>query len=88
MEDEMKKNKYYKGTTRNCSTFAREGVRVSTGNENISGEESILFRKFVTPNQLYNDTKNLENVKTIVDAGNKSDYRIKDKIIFLIKQKK
>ena len=30
MEDEMRSNKGYQGRSRNCSTFAREGVKKAT----------------------------------------------------------
>ncbi len=72
MKKEMDANKGYQGQSRNCSTFAREGVKVGTGDDDISGEEGNV----VTPNQLYKDTKMEDNVKVEVDPGNLVDTSI------------
>ena len=71
--------------SRNCSTYAREGVRKAKGDDNIRGEESILFEKFVTPNQLYKETKQKDKVKTIVDAEDKVEYKIDNRLNLLKK---
>lgn len=78
MQNGINQNKGYCGASRNCATYAREGVRAATGNTEISGEESIMYSNFVTPNQLYNDTKINNNVNTIVDAEDKTDYKINE----------
>ena len=71
MEDEMRSNKGYQGRSRNCSTFAREGVKKATG-EDVKGEESsLLLFKYVTPNKLFQDTKKIKDTKTIVDPNGK-----------------
>ena len=58
----------------------REGVREATGNTQISGEERILFKKVVTPNQLFIDTKAQNNVVPIIDLGNVVNYKIRYRI--------
>ena len=71
MQDEMRSNKGYQGRSRNCSTFAREGVKQATG-EDVKGEESsFLFFKYVTPNRLFQETSTLKDTKTIVDPDGK-----------------
>lgn len=76
IQNEIDSNKGYKGKSRNCSTFAREGVRVATGKD-VKGEESIMFNRFVTPNKLYKDSKSCENSTVIKDPGSKIDYQFK-----------
>lgn len=76
MQEGIKLNQGYKGASRNCSTYAREGVRKATGDDSLSGEESILLENFVTPNQLYKETSQKDNVKPIVDAKDKVNYKI------------
>lgn len=80
LEEGILKNEGYKGTSRNCSTYVREGVREATGNTQISGEERILFKKVVTPNQLFIDTKAQNNVVPIIDLGNVVNYKIRYRI--------
>ena len=73
MESEMQSNKGYRGRSRNCSTFAREGVKIATGND-VSGEEgSLLIFNYVTPNRLFQDTKKLENTKVLKDPEGKEE---------------
>lgn len=70
--------------SRNCSTYAREGVESASGKE-IEGEESFLGNTYVTPNQLFEDTKKLPNTKVLVDPGNKTDYEFSTYIKSTIK---
>ena len=73
MESEMRSNKGYRGRSRNCSTFAREGVKKATGKD-VSGEErSLLIFNYVTPNKLFKDTKKLENTKVLKDPEGKEE---------------
>ena len=51
----MQSNKHYRGQTRNCSTFAKEGVKAASGQE-VDG--SIMWVD--TPNALFQDTKKLD----------------------------
>ena len=85
MQEGINLNQGYRGISRNCSTYAREVVRKATGDDNIRGEESILFEKFVTPNQLYKETKQKDKVKTIVDAEDKVEYKIDNRLNLLKK---
>ena len=71
MESEMQSNKGYKGRSRNCSTFVREGIKKATGEE-ISGEECSLFIfNYVTPNKLFQDTKKLKDTKVLKNPDGK-----------------
>lgn len=88
LKKEIKSNKGYNGRSRNCSTFAREGVRSASGDPNISGEESVYFNNVVTPNQLYYDTSKNENVSVKKDAGDKINYRAKQYVDKQIKEAK
>ena len=73
MESEMQSNKGYRGRSRNCSTFAREGVKKATGKD-VSGEErSLLIFNYVTPNKLFKDTRKLENTKVLKDPEGKEE---------------
>lgn len=71
-------HKNYMGQSWNCSSYAREGVRAATGVQ-IKGEETFetFFSdyNYVTPNALYNATKNLKGTREIVKAGNKTNYQ-------------
>lgn len=85
LQNEIKLNKGYKGMSRNCSTFAREGVRAVSDKE-IKGEESFLGKSYVTPNKLFEDTKMLPNTDVLVDPGQKTKYEFKSVIKAVIKQ--
>ena len=85
LKNEIKLNKGYKGMSRNCSTFAREGVRAVSDKE-IKGEESFLGKSYVTPNKLFEDTKMLPNTDVLVDPGQKTKYEFKNVIKAVIKQ--
>ena len=74
LQEEINSNKGYKGMSRNCSTFARVGVRNAT-EKDVDGTENYLFYNYVTPNSLFEETKALLNTKVIVDPGNKTDYK-------------
>ena len=75
IDKEIKSNKGYMGRSRNCSTFARECIRIAT-RKNVSGEETnFIFIKYVTPNALFNETKRIDNTKVIVDPYEKTDYK-------------
>ena len=76
---EVNANKGYKGMSRNCSTFVREGIRVAT-NQNVKGEESYLGNSYVTPNRLFKDTEKLENTTVIKNPGKKTNFEFKDLI--------
>lgn len=84
LQNEIKLNKGYKGMSRNCSTFAREGVRAVSDKE-IKGEESFLGKSYVTPNKLFEDTKMLPNTDVLVDPGQKTKYEFKSVIKAVIK---
>jgi hypothetical protein len=88
LKKEIKSNKGYNVRSRNCSTFAREGVRSASGDPNISDEESVYFNNVVTPNQLYYDTSKNEKVSLIKDAGDKINYRAKQYVDKQIKEAK
>lgn len=69
MYEEMQNDKFYRGQSRNCATYAMEGVRESS-DQDVSGEEtSLLFIDYVTPNQLFKDTKELNGIEIILDPG-------------------
>ena len=70
INNEINANKGYKGMSRNCSTFVREGIRVAT-NQNVKGEESYLGNSYVTPNRLFKDTEKLGNTTVIKNPGKK-----------------
>ena len=76
---EVNANKGYKGMSRNCSTFVREGIRVAT-NQNVKGEESYLGNSYVTPNRLFKDTEKLGNTTVIKNPGEKTNFEFKDLI--------
>jgi hypothetical protein len=85
LNKEIRSNKGYNGRSRNCSTFAREGVRAATGNPNIKGTENvgdilIGYDEVVTPNQLYYDTQKSEDPSVVKNAGDKIQYRLNDMI--------
>ena len=52
-------NSYYQGTTNNCSDFARYGVQQLLPGSDRSGfgKEELFGKQFVTPNELFKDTK-------------------------------
>ena len=79
INNEVNANKGYKGMSRNCSTFVREGIRVAT-NQNVKGEESYLGNSYVTPNRLFKDTEKLGNTTVIKNPGEKTDCEFKDLI--------
>ena len=85
LQTEIESNKGYKGMSRNCSTFAREGVRNALGN-NIKGEESFLGKTYVTPNRLFEDAKIFPNTEIVVDPGKKTNYKFSSTIKSAIKQ--
>ena len=76
---EVNANKGYKGMSRNCSTFVREGIRVAT-NQNVKGEESYLGNSYVTPNRVFKDTEKLGNTTVIKNPGEKTNFEYKDLI--------
>ena len=77
MQKEIKSNKGYKGRTRNCSTFAREGIMAATG-KRVKGEESTFGFDYATPNALFNDTRKTYGAKVILDPGDKTKYEFKN----------
>ena len=82
---EIKSNKGYNARSRNCSTFAREGVRASTGNQNISGTENVGnifvgYADITTPNQLYYETLKKESPVIVKNAGGSIQYRLDDMV--------
>jgi RHS repeat-associated protein len=73
MESEIQSHKGYRGRSRNCSTFAREGVKKATGKD-VNGEErSLLIFNYVTPNKLFQDTKKMQNTNVLKDPGGKEN---------------
>ncbi len=77
MESTRQDNKDYNGYYWNCSTFAREGVNSaaqSTGQYGVSGVEIVGGKFSVTPNQLYNETRGLQNATVLKDPGNKVNH--------------
>ena len=85
LKKEIKSNKGYNARSRNCSTFAREGVRASTGNQNISGTENVGnifvgYADITTPNQLYYETLKKESPVIVKNAGGSIQYRLDDMV--------
>ena len=73
MESEIQSNRGYRGRSRNCSTFAREGVKKAIGKD-VNGEErSLLIFNYVTPNKLFQDTRIMENTNVLKDPGGKEN---------------
>ena len=86
LQKEIESNKGYKGMTRNCSTFAREGVRAATGKE-VKGEENFLWNNYVTPNSLFKETQTLKSTTTIINPGQKIEYKFSTNIKRLFKER-
>ena len=62
MEKEIHSNKHYKGQTRNCASFAKEGVKATSG-QKVDGQIFWID----APNSLFLDTKKLDNIIILKD---------------------
>lgn len=77
---EIKSNKGYRGNSRNCSTFVRDVIN-KTMNLGIKGEETFLYKKYVTPNRLFKEMQTVPNVKQILFPAK----LVNNKVLFMSK---
>ena len=63
----------YNGVSNNCSDYAKAGVQTASGTQ-VNADEKVsgIFssRNVTTPNQLYNQTRGLQNAVVLKNPGN------------------
>jgi RHS repeat-associated protein len=59
----------YNGVSNNCSDYAQAGLRTASGTR-ITADERILGHNVTTPNQLFKQTRGLQNSVVLRNPGN------------------